>query len=118
MSTPDVANVLRLPGRLCISPTDLSAVYPHGGTALGTFGKAMLRPIDPPFAVTAWEMGGAPVEFIEGGSRWALDVELREFDADAFASMFLFYAAGAKGGPTLKVVGTTAAHWRKFGLLK
>lgn len=110
MSAPDLANILRVPGRLSHSPTDLSTAYPHGGTALGAVGKATLRPIEPVFAVTGEEVGGAPVELISGGARWVLDVELREYDADALAVLFPFYAAGARGGPMLKFTANASGQ--------
>lgn len=103
MSTPDVANILRLPGKLSHSPTSLATAYPHGGTALGTVGRRRWRPMIPPFVVTAWEWGGAPCEVIQGGGAWVLEGELREFDADALAALLPQYAAGAQGGPTLKL---------------
>ncbi len=107
MSTPNLSAILRMPGRLSHSPTDLSLSYPHGGTAIGAVGKVDLRPLDPPFLVTAEELGGAPIELIDGGARWVLDAELREFDADALAALFPFYAAGARGGATLKHTANT-----------
>lgn len=110
MSAPDLANLLRVPGRLSHTPTDLSTAYPHGGTALGAVGKVDLRLLDPPFLVTAEEIGGAPVEVIEGGARYVLDAELREFEAAALAAIFPFYAAGAKGGPTLSHTATTSGQ--------
>ena len=94
MSAPDVANILRLPGKLSHSPTSLTTAYPHGGTALGTVGRRRWRPMLPPFVVTAWEWGGAPLPRRD---------ELREFDADALAALLPQYAAGAQGGPTLKL---------------
>lgn len=103
MTAPDVSAILRLPGKLSHTPTDLTSAYPHGGTALGTFGKVEWVPRTPPFVITAWEWGGAPTEVIECGSEWMLSGELREWDKDALSALFTSYAAGAQGGPVLKL---------------
>lgn len=113
MSTPNVANLLRVPGRLSHTPTStttLRAAYPHGGTALGTVGRLNLRPTATPFPLTAEEWGGRVVDLIDGGAGWVLDAELREWDADALAALFPFYATGAQGGPSLSFTVTSSSH--------
>ncbi len=44
MGTTDVSQVLRVPGRLCINPTNLATAWPHGGTGLGVVGSSVLEP--------------------------------------------------------------------------
>lgn len=101
MSTPNLANLLRVPGRLSHSPTSLATAYPHGGTALGTFGEIDVLTPQPSFPIYAEEFG-CVVEAIDMGSQWALDATLREVeDADALSKLLPAYAAGVSGGPTL-----------------
>lgn len=109
MSAPNLAEILRLPGKLSHSPTDLTTAYPHGGTALGTCGRVALRPISTPFVVTGWEFGGAAVDVVQGGPGWTLDATLREWDPDALGILFPCYATGAQGGATLQLRAQTAA---------
>lgn len=114
MSTPDLANVFRVPGRLSHSPTStatLQQAYPHGGTAIGSVGRVTPYPRDPAFPLRAVEWGNAVYDVVEGGHDWVVTAELREvFDADALAAIFPCYAAGASGGPVLSVNAGTDAQ--------
>lgn len=101
MSVPNVANMLRVPGRFSISPTNLSTAYPHGGTALGTTTGVdiALGQIHAP--ITAEEFGGQQVDAVYAGEQPRVYAYLQEFDPDALAVLFPCYAAGTTGGPTL-----------------
>lgn len=111
MSTPDISAIFRVPGKLSHSPSSLSSAYPHGGTAIGSVGKVTPIPRDPAYPIRAVEWGNSVVEVVEGGHDWLITAELREvFDADALAAIFPCYAAGASGGPILKVKAGTDAQ--------
>ena len=84
MSTRHPADVLRVPGRLVINPTDLTGTLPYGGTELGVVGETSLLPAQQAYLIRAEEYGGVPVEAIQAGEAWAL----RSFDADALARVF------------------------------
>jgi hypothetical protein len=88
MATYDVRSVLRAPGRLCYSPTDLSTAWPHGGTGLGAVRGVTVRPFLSQFPVTAEERGGEPVEFLRPGEWWGLSAFLRGWDPDAVGRIF------------------------------
>ena len=110
MTTPNVQNLIRVPGRLSHTPTSLATAYPHGGTALG-LASVVLRFVEPTFLVTAAEWGGAVVDLIDGGLHPVLDCEIREVtDPDALAIVFPCNAAGAAGGPTLSYVVDSSTH--------
>lgn len=108
MSAPNVANFLRLPGKLSHSPTDLSAAYPHGGTAIATVTKLTPNLLDAPFLVRGAEFGNAVMDLVEGGPQWSVDMVLSEIlDAAALAAIFPCYVVGRSGGPILKYTATT-----------
>jgi len=101
MSTPNVANLLRIPGRFSHSPTSLSTAYPHGGTAIGTcegveFSFSQIRA-----PITAEEFGGQQVDAVYAGEQPRIYATLMEFDADALAALFPCDLAGTSGGPAL-----------------
>lgn len=45
MATADPADIIRVPGRLVLTPTDLTLPFPHGGTPLGITRDQELRPV-------------------------------------------------------------------------
>lgn len=98
MAVADVRNVQYIRGRLAKAPTDFTAAFPHGGTALGLFGKIELRIVPIRGEVTAEEYHGIPVEVIEGGERVVVGALLREYDADAISTLFPGTSTGTKTG--------------------
>ena len=85
MGTPATNNVLRVPGRLVRDPTDLSASFPYGGTALGVVsGVALDRGI-----VTEELVGGddrnQTIDLLYLREQWRLSVVLREWTDEALA---------------------------------
>lgn len=102
MAEPSVANILKIPGRLSHSPTDLSLPYPHGGTAIGTCGAPEVTASSPGFVERAEEFGNAASDIVWPGNDWLMTAELREvMDAAALAFVMPVYAVGAAGGPLL-----------------
>lgn len=88
MATPDVRNVLKVPGYLVKNPTDLSAAFPHGGTALGLVRGIELRIVPRAREVTAEEWGGQRVATVYCGETAILAAVLRTWDAAMFPSVF------------------------------
>lgn len=98
MSTGDVRNVFRVPGRLSFGATNLATAYPHGGTAIGIVGAKVLRPAIAQYVVTAEEFGGDPIEHIVTGYSWVLTCLLREYDSDVIAKLFPSTSVGSSTG--------------------
>ncbi len=97
MATRDVRNVLRVPGRLIMNPTDLSIDAPHGGTELGLVRDAEFRLGIKTSVVTAEEFGVQPIEYVYAGEAAVMAAVLREFDEDAIQAIFPDTAPGMCG---------------------
>lgn len=111
MARPDPRNIIgKVPGRFCIGPTDLSADFPHGGTALGESYRGRLVYEAPKQVLTAEERGNQPYEVIHGGESWALAGTLRADPPDTYAKLFLNASTGATSGrPLIEAPGTNRA---------
>jgi len=96
MSIANVDKIIRVPGRLCYGATDLTAVFPHGGTGLGVIKSIILNPNKTYHKVRAEEFGSEVVDIIDGGESWVLGGILRSFDKDALKKIFPAAAAGAQ----------------------
>lgn len=94
MATINPARVRRIPGRLAWGCTDLTAVWPHGGTGLGNVRGIVVRQERRDFIVTAEEFGFEPVERIQGGEVYAVAAILRDEDDDMLSKVFPNTAAG------------------------
>ena len=100
MSAPDVRKIIRIAGRLCINPTDISdsEVFPFSGTALGITRDAELRFNVQTRLVKAEEFGSQVVEAVTAGESALFAFVLREFDNDALATVFPNTATGTTTG--------------------
>ena len=98
MAAPDVRNALRVNGRLCWGPTDLSGTYPFGGTALGGVLGTALKIRSTSYVIRAEELGGRPVDAIALGEEYTLAVVLAGWDLDAVTTLALDSATGATTG--------------------
>jgi hypothetical protein len=119
MATQAARRVLRVPGRLVSTPTNLSAAYPYGGTELGGTNGLTVRCFAGVFPLTAWELGGVPIEYLHRGSAWGVAGFLRGADDDAMSAIFPNSANGAVTQHTLVTEpGSVAAGHRlsPFGL--
>lgn len=102
MSTPNVADALRVPGRLSIDPSAVSTgSYPWGGTGLGLHNGIVALPHKVTYLVRAAEYGMVPVEAIECGEAWTIAARLASVDATALGKLFSGYAAGSVTGHPL-----------------
>lgn len=98
MSTPDVRNALLVNGRLCWGPTDLSAGYPFGGTALGLKKGAALRLRATHHVVRGEEYGGAAIDALYAAQEAVLSFLLTAWDGDALSTIAQDSGAGATTG--------------------
>ena len=98
MTAPNLAALLRVPGRLIVSPTDFLAASPYGGTILGMVRGVEVRMDIRSNLVTAEEWGGVTTEVVYAGETVVLAAILREWDSDAVASVFPYAASGAATG--------------------
>ena len=88
MATQNPESVMRVPARLCKSPTNLALPYPHGGAALGLIAQISFKPNALYVDVTAEEFGGTLVDRIYAGEEPVLSCTLRGWDADALGNAF------------------------------
>ena len=96
MAADDPRRILRLPGRLSFGATDLTAVWPHGGTGLGATKGVQFTIAASAYPITSEAKGGEPVEYLEPGVVVALGCTLRTFEGDAVDLLFRNTAAGAE----------------------
>jgi len=85
MATANPINVARVPGRLVLTPTSLSAAFPHGGTALGVTRDQEFRFGAKYHQETAEEWGGATARVLYCGMRAVFACVMRSADNDALA---------------------------------
>jgi len=88
MATPNVQNIIRIPGRLCYNPTDLTLDYPHGGVALGVVRDMVFHFGAKTTLTTGEEWGGVVTRAWYSGEAPFLACVLREFDKDALTKIF------------------------------
>jgi len=88
VATPAARNILRVPGRLCVAPTDLTADFPHGGTALGVTRDMEFRFGYRTSIATAEEWGGVPNRIFYEGETCLLGAVLRDYDGDMIKRIF------------------------------
>ena len=82
MAAGNVARVIRAPGRLVVTPTDLSTTYPYGGTEVGKVNQVAVLPLGAPFLVEAEGLGGV-TDVLEPNARYVVSLFLRGWDDDA-----------------------------------
>jgi hypothetical protein len=94
MATASPKDILRVPGRLCLDPTDLSTAFPHGGTALGVTRVAAWAGGERGVPITAEEYGGVTVEAVHSIETAAFSCIYRAWDKDALAATLVDTVAG------------------------
>ena len=99
MASADVVRTIRAPGRIVVAPSDLAAVYPHGGTEVGLTRACVLQPLGQSFAVAAEGLAGSPTDILEPPHEYVFSCFVRGW-SDAAVSRFFRdrYAAGAVSG--------------------
>jgi len=98
MSTADSRTILRVAGRLCKDPTDLSAAFPHGGTALGLVASVEFTPVMARAEIRAEEYGGEIIEIVEQAERVVFVCVARGYDSDMLSTIFRDTATGSGTG--------------------
>lgn len=88
MGTANPLNVRKIKANVCLNPTDLSAAFPHGGTALGFTGKHIFYPNVLSRELTREEYGGSVDEVAYLAERAILALVMRDFDVDHLAAAF------------------------------
>lgn len=96
MAAPDLVGILRVPGELIASPTNLAIASPYGGTRLGLVQDIVLRPNQVSVLVRTEEFVSEIVEVIEGARDWVIGAALRSFDRDAIQRVFPTTLVGAE----------------------
>jgi len=98
VGTPDVRRALRVNGRLCWNPTDLTGTYPFGGTALGSVRKSQLRVRTTHHAIRAEEFAGISVDAVYAGEEYVFGAILSAWDTDTLTGQSLDAEVGATTG--------------------
>ena len=82
MAVPTPENIMRLKGRFVKDPSDLTAAYPYGGTALGIIGAARFLPGVKSAPLPGEEFGNVITEVLTTASAGILMATLRSYDGD------------------------------------
>lgn len=98
MATGAARGILRIPGKLCINPTDLTTAFPHGGTALGLTRQNAFRPNVRSSQVAAEEFGQVTVEQVYQGETPRFAAFIRQWDTDAITTIFPTATTGSPSG--------------------
>lgn len=94
MGAPNVNYVLRVPGRLAYGCTDLSLVWPHGGTGMGQTDEIRLVLSQEDYEVETEGLGFEVTEVLQGAARTEIAFDLRSWDSDALSKAFPNTTAG------------------------
>lgn len=102
MVAGNVSQILRVPGRIVIDPTDLSAAYPHGGTEVGHVKMVVIQEVgNPPLPVVS-ELLAEPIDVLDGDNEWVCSFFVRGWDDDAVQQLLPGgYSAGSVSGHSL-----------------
>ena len=119
MSIATPSRVLRVPGRLVVAPTDLSAAFPFGGVAVGNVRTVVLQSLGGNFRVMAEGLGETS-NVLEAEHHWVFSCFLRGWDDDAVAQLWGDnYALGAVSQhATVNIPGTAMAGASALGRAK
>ncbi len=100
MAVPTPESIMRLKGRFVKDPSDLTAAFPYGGTALGVIGAARFLPGVKSAPLPAEEFGNVIAEVVTTGSSGLIMASIRSgWDSDVLPLLFGQNAAtGASSG--------------------
>lgn len=115
MAAGNAAQVMRASGRIVVGPTNLAAVFPHGGVEIGKANQCILQPQGTPFRVENEGLGEA-TDILEPDKQWTFACFLRTWDDAAIEKLFSSanYSVGAVSGhavysePGTRVPGKSA----------
>lgn len=98
MSAGNVNHVIRAPGRLVVSPTNLTLDFPFGGKALGKSRDVVLKSLSSRFRVYAEGLGES-TDVLEDDQHYVFGCILRGMDDDAVEQLFPYsFSKGAVSG--------------------
>ena len=95
MAASDVRNALKVNGKICWDPTDLTTAFPHGGTALGLVRGSALRVRTSNHVLRAEEWGGVAVDAVYMAEEYVFACILSGWDTDAVTTLQRDQTAGA-----------------------
>lgn len=95
MSSPNVVNIIRVPGRLIANPTDLVTAPAYGGTQLGIHRDIEIRFDAKYYPIRAEEFGNVPVDMLYCGQSAYLKGVARGLDEACMALLFPYTFTGA-----------------------
>lgn len=100
MADKDPLTAMRVPGRICVAPSNLSTAYPHGGEDLGLVRDVRLvkREIKVPLRGEGWGRRVDIVDAVFAGEGAALTFALRGWNANAWNRLFDNTWVGTNGG--------------------
>lgn len=117
MTVPSSASIIRVPGRLIASPTDLGVAEPYGGVYLGTCRDIEFTP-EPQLRPVWNQVWGAYSTVVYAGEKVVLRAVVRYPDADMLlAAMFKPVAPGSSGAGFRFRPGGTTGNTRAGKLL-
>lgn len=111
MALPDATKIFRVPGRLCIDPTNLATAFPHGGTALGIASQIRVVTGLEEASITAEEFGGQAVDVLLMQRDFFMTTLLRQWDNDAINTLFPNTSAGASGDKVINWPGSNRSGY-------
>jgi hypothetical protein len=76
----DLNALLRVPGRLCVNPTDLTQAFPYGGTSLGLVRDIVVRPGQKVSRLREENMGVVVMGALNLGRAWSIAAVVRSID--------------------------------------
>lgn len=115
MASPDLNEVLNAPGRLVWNPTNLATAFPHGGSALGSTRQSLLQRTDVRSEIRDEAFGQEVSEVVWCGENWVMATILRQYDADAVATVFPNTSTGTVA--KRKIVSGSTTSTNRPGLL-
>jgi hypothetical protein len=99
MAAGNASRILRAPGRLVASPSDLSLDYPYGGVEVGKTRLVVLMSLGTPYRVECEGLGGEVSDMLEAPSRFVFSCFLRGWDDEAIEKFFAYnFVQGSVSG--------------------
>jgi len=115
LAANDISGVLRISGRVAISPTDFSGSFPFGGTEIGSVGSVVSVPGNFSAVIEGEEFGGHVLDTVISTRGYIVAFMLRTYDDDAWSTVFPFTEAGGVSGKTLVRVNPTTSRPGSLG---
>lgn len=112
----DTTDIKRTPVRLVLNPSNLSAAFPYGGTALGA-ASAVVTSIDQPYHEIASPERGGLAEVVKGPVRAYIACSLREWNDTVLSTLFAEASTGGSTGEKMLIIPGSNSYSRPGSLL-